>query len=50
MMKPSSLFVLAAAVMFLCAWIATSGEKETPTALSLAYGGLAFANFWFAMV
>ena len=49
-MKPSSVFVLVAGLMFIAAFIATGAEKDTPGALSIAYFGLGFANVAFSQL
>jgi len=48
-MKPSSVFVLAAAVLFFVAAVAASVEGKS-TALILAYASLALANIGFALL
>lgn len=49
-MKLSSVFVMAAAVMFMLAAIATNGEPDTPSNLGRAYFFLFIANFFFALL
>ena len=48
-MKISSVFVLAAGIMFLAAWLATVGE-DTPNSLITAYFFLGLANIAFSQV